>query len=431
MALTIKINKGKKRVIDEPAQNILSATETEPPHPTKRGRNTKISSTPSANPEPIKKARRAETRQCPICSEHIPLRLLPVHRDLEDERLATIIGKVGSLEPIYDEDADNEPGPSSRARRSAIKARKSMTTQTPADIIEQSTKTIQAVRRRRKQRYGKLKDMAREEEESARDPWLRRFTGEEVLCPVCSTTVRGDQDVIDAHVDACLAYENRRAEEARERELEHRRAIDEGIWEGEEDATFAGDIRGAGFQRRLDVEDSDIEVDIEGDDNEVFGEVQFTEGDIVPVVVSRPEIDEDGEVEIEDDGSDDGQKTLQELVAASAHIHQEKASLRRDVSAAEGEADQAILNARQRKDKASLVTALENKIKLLESMPSVVPSAPLVCRICLDPYNEPTVSTGCWHTCCKECWLRCLGSTKLCPICKRITGATDLRRVYL
>ena len=58
-------------------------------------------------------------------------------------------------------------------------------------------------------------------------------------------------------------------------------------------------------------------------------------------------------------------------------------------------------------------------------------STSLLCRICLDPYSEPTVSTGCWHTCCRECWLRCLGSTKMCPICKRITGAADLRRVYL
>ena len=60
-----------------------------------------------------------------------------------------------------------------------------------------------------------------------------------------------------------------------------------------------------------------------------------------------------------------------------------------------------------------------------------MPSTSLLCRICLDAYEEPTVSTGCWHACCRECWLRCLGSTKLCPICKRITEAVDLRRIYL
>lgn len=110
--------------------------------------------------------------------------------------------------------------------------------------------------------------------------------------------------------------------------------------------------------------------------------------------------------------------------------------------------DLAILLARERGDKLVLVSALEKKLKYMvridnltlgvgllkrfrqESAP-VASSAPLLCRICIDPYTEPTVSTGCWHTCCKECWLRCLGSTKLCPICKRITGAGDLRRVYL
>ena len=116
------------------------------------------------------------------------------------------------------------------------------------------------------------------------------------------------------------------------------------------------------------------------------------------------------------------------------------------------QADLAIELARRAGDQGALVRALESKVQLLVGYACFIPprvrlkltyvrttqestkvssSTSLLCRICLDPYTEPTVSTGCWHTCCRECWLRCLGSTKLCPICKRITGATDLRRVYL
>ncbi|KAG5718898.1 hypothetical protein E4T56_gene6138, partial [Termitomyces sp. T112] len=55
--------------------------------------------------------------------------------------------------------------------------------------------------------------------------------------------------------------------------------------------------------------------------------------------------------------------------------------------------DLAILAAKKRGDKGSMITALENKIKQLESM-RVAPSTSLLCRICIDPYNEPTDRTA-------------------------------------
>jgi hypothetical protein len=88
--------------------------------------------------------------------------------------------------------------------------------------------------------------MIKEDEEGGH-VWMKRSTGEDISCPVCSTNVRGDQDVLDAHVDACLAHEMQRLEETRQRELQHRRAIEEGIWEGTEDGnsgTYVGNVRG-------------------------------------------------------------------------------------------------------------------------------------------------------------------------------------------
>jgi hypothetical protein len=85
--------------------------------------------------------------------------------------------------------------------------------------------------------------MAREEEEgSSKDLWSRCFTGETIVCPVCLATVRGDQDVVDAHVDSCLANESRRTEEARMRELSLQ-AMEEDVWEdGDEEQGYPGHI---------------------------------------------------------------------------------------------------------------------------------------------------------------------------------------------
>ncbi|XP_040271778.1 E3 ubiquitin-protein ligase Rnf220-like [Bufo bufo] len=53
------------------------------------------------------------------------------------------------------------------------------------------------------------------------------------------------------------------------------------------------------------------------------------------------------------------------------------------------------------------------------------------CHICLDAYTVPVASIQCWHIHCEACWLRALGSKKLCPQCNTITSPSDLRRVYL
>jgi hypothetical protein len=188
-------------------------------------------------------AKRAETRQCPACDESIPLRLLARHAQVETERVEDIIKQVGSLEPILlVDDFDDltsvlhlfsstnmkcyrsfsRPSTSARSRRSAIKALKSFTTSssplsaTNAQVI----KTIQSIQKHRKQRHARFKEMAREDEEGCpRSSWARRdgAMDGEIICPICSRAVRGDSDVVDAHVDSCLADESRRLEKERMR----------------------------------------------------------------------------------------------------------------------------------------------------------------------------------------------------------------------
>lgn len=47
-------------------------------------------------------AKRAETRECPICGDNIPLRLLGQHFTLESARVQTILDHVGDLDAFSD-----------------------------------------------------------------------------------------------------------------------------------------------------------------------------------------------------------------------------------------------------------------------------------------------------------------------------------------
>ena len=159
-------------------------------------------------------------------------------------------------------------------------------------------------------------------------------------------------------------------------------------------------------------------MDIDGDDTGTFGVPQFTEGDIMHLEGSGDEIDADGDIDIDEDSTEPSSATRHTPVqGSSSHDYPARLNLA-SMSASKGTvgiAERAVLPA-----------------QTTPTSPTPQPSSSSpVCRICLDPYEEPTVSTGCWHTCCRECWLRCLGTTKLCPICKRITVPGDLRRIYL
>jgi hypothetical protein len=82
----------------------------------------------------------------------------------------------------------------------------------PSDTLQLSSKIIHNIKRHRKQRHIKLRDMTKDEEEDD----TRRLPCDgsgQTLCPVCLQNVRGDQDVMEAHIDACLAFESDRTRE--------------------------------------------------------------------------------------------------------------------------------------------------------------------------------------------------------------------------
>ena len=121
--------------------------------------------------------------------------------------------------------------------------------------------------------------------------------------------------------------------------------------------------QGAGFHTRgLDQQDVEEEIDIDGDDQAIFGEAQFTERDIIPVNEDVGAIDEDVDVDIEGNGVQQEQLRLRELVAVgSLGQAAETRQLKVD------ETEIAIISARQRGDKAGLILALEVRVTELVS----------------------------------------------------------------
>ncbi|XP_071036912.1 uncharacterized protein [Parasteatoda tepidariorum] len=69
-----------------------------------------------------------------------------------------------------------------------------------------------------------------------------------------------------------------------------------------------------------------------------------------------------------------------------------------------------------------------------QSMEEDNPCSSLVdikCQVCLESYKKPVVSVCCWHVHCETCWLKSLGSKRVCPQCDTITSPADLRRIHL
>lgn len=209
-------------------------------------------------------------------------------------------------------------------------------------------------------------------------------------CPVCAHVVRGDRDVVEAHVDACLAHgsalERERLEEEEE-ELDiggggssvRTRVITSvslrGQYQHRCDVWLSLTLwTGTGIHVRtsnsVDVED---EVDIDGEDEAVFGEAQFGEVDVLALPssdhnVPHPE-NEDTDIDIDGQlGTTQERQTLRHLVVEGKVLTKREDSLGGNVQPADmSQLDVAIFTARSRNDPSALIVALENKIKTLVS----------------------------------------------------------------
>ncbi|CCL98583.1 uncharacterized protein FIBRA_00584 [Fibroporia radiculosa] len=351
------------------------------------------SPSPTSVQAPLKKQKRAETRTCPVCGEAIPVRLLAKHSDLEMARVEEIMKQVGSVEVLADAEPDD--GLTSRSRRSSrrgsgLSQSNTSFASSSKVTVEHIAKTIRTLRSHRKQRHARLRELTREEDDGPEWWGSRGEVRNGTTCPVCGKVVPGDVDVVEAHVDSCLAHA-KITEGQQQRGAGRCPQTDDDLdvdVEGDmiESVTAGVSFRGTGFDiRDRSQRDIDDDVDIDGEDDAVFGAAQFSETDVIPLATESREQDaEADDVNGDATGTPDGHthepKVNGDDATSLSSLVAEGKVVRRRVSTVEDvkrtmdevmgvgeteEVERTVQKARRYGDKAALIDALEAKISLL------------------------------------------------------------------
>lgn len=177
--------------------------------------------------------------------------------------------------------------------------------------------------------------------------------------------------------------------------------------------------------------ENDEDLNVDGDDTQIFGPPQYSEKDVIPPAQSL-----------------EADKYLRSLiaggspskVAASSSFTSSSATALAQSGTSKGATDNGNESDASSTDsnrelssplsmQGQILESLKARLKEYEQQSSARDKTK--CQICMDEYKSPCVSICCWHVHCEECWLQSLGSRKLCPKCNMITSATDLRRIYL
>uniref|UniRef100_A0A182YP48 Uncharacterized protein n=1 Tax=Anopheles stephensi TaxID=30069 RepID=A0A182YP48_ANOST len=276
----------------------------------------------------------------------------------------------------------------------------------------------------------------------------RKRKPEDNVCPICNKVTLDD---ITLHVEACL----RKSEPHRNGGNPAHNGSEE---DDDDDDDASIDVEGESFdvyewagQKRVratamlgagahgglgvritNADDTDDELNVDGDEGQVYGPPQYSERDVLVTGRSAP-----------------GSSALRQLLIAN---DPQTVKPPAENSAGEGTSKSTVpvpppqpppptlppLCLPMDEDgvevagggtgtDSRIVESLKAKIREYEGYIRNRPK----CLICMDDFRKPIVSVCCWHVYCEECWLHTLGAKKLCPQCSMITCPTDLRRIYL
>jgi hypothetical protein len=196
----------------------------------------------------------------------------------------------------------------------------------------------------------------------------------EPVCPVCLKIIIGDYDEFNEHIDECI-NENEHANE------------NENTREQEENTELTNQNHTEMIPSVLSRTPSAYSLINVDEDDVNYGKCQYSEADIDKAL--RKKYSKDDEVEIKN-------SLLIKNILSSP-----------------------CLNA----DFGNLQVALKSLLDRLATAPK--------CAVCWEILKMPaTVSINCWHICCEDCWLKTLGTKRLCPHCSSITNPSDLRKVF-
>ncbi|XP_053680140.1 E3 ubiquitin-protein ligase Rnf220 [Anopheles nili] len=376
---------------------------------------------------------------CPICGITLRVHEIDHHFAVEVDRLERILKPKKQLSHHDGEIAcgsagtsnSNGSGPSHSGNNSSVSRSNGHSSEQLATTSNVSPDecwgTYQKIKNNRQARL-KLKSRKRKPEDN--------------VCPICNKTTLED---ITLHVESCL----RKSETQRNGGNSATHCSGDDDDDDDDDASidvegeffdvyeWAGQKRvratsmlGAGGHGALGVrvtnaDDTDDELNVDGDESQVYGPPQYSERDVIvtgqgtssnrllrdlliandPQVVKPP---------IDDNSGQGTSKAVVTAAPAPACMSQVPEPLQDSTAPGQG-------------TESHILESLKAKIREYEGYIRNRPK----CLICMDDFRKPIVSICCWHVYCEECWLHTLGAKKLCPQCSMITSPTDLRRIYL
>lgn len=224
--------------------------------------------------------------------------------------------------------------------------------------------------------------------------------------------------------------------------------------------------------------DEDEDLNVDGDDTQIYGEPQYSERDIILPMADntkkeniylrnlvigessdsigsnsklnaqkRPECEQNGVTPMETTGN--GNEAAEQPTASGSFENHPVAeteimcegsssTMRKiTIDLKDGSVKEVTMVAKSQPPAGSLLQCDTAAKQIIESLKEKIREYEAIiknkskCLICMDEFRVPVVSICCWHVHCEECWLRTLGARKLCPQCNMITSPTDLRKIYM
>ncbi|CAH1243806.1 RNF220 [Branchiostoma lanceolatum] len=306
---------------------------------------------------------------------------------------------------------------------------------------------FQRVKMNRQQRLNVSTATARLGKAAKKKRNLEEATSSDELpaCPICSVKLGGTPEEMNGHVEACLKKSQRDSETDPVDVEGETEEFEEYTWAGQTrvraTSMLQGQFEAQGFQvvRSKKENDSDQDLNVDGDDAEEYGKPQYRERDIIPCTSDEPGENKEREAlreavlgrENNDDPSQSGDRSrwANEEGNPTTANGPTTDSVGETTEAGGTKSREPVASTSRGPVSDKVVEALKAKIREQEQLLSKKDR--IKCLICMEPYTIPLVSINCWHVHCEECWLRTLGAKKLCPQCNMITAAADLRRIYL
>ncbi|ORX44139.1 hypothetical protein BCR36DRAFT_360052 [Piromyces finnis] len=251
-------------------------------------------------------------------------------------------------------------------------------------------------------------------------------------CFMCGAVLIGSLEQINLHIDQCLQQQNVMVEEPSVL-LNKSGSFDEYTWAGQtriratslHEGSISDIASNPVNHSRVD-DDTDVELNIEDDETEIYGQKQYGEHSILKV---KQENENEKEKNIERNQNTPPKKKSsiiripipKNLIKNSQKENKEQNNNKQETIKKQDEIEE------KKNDKNLIIDALRAKIKEMEKQHTESSK----CLICLEPFVNPVTSINCWHVFCEKCWLQTLGAKRLCPQCQIITSPGDLRRIYL